>query len=128
MDGPSSITVGPDKALWFTDLFSGSIGRITAGGKITIYHETGHGGPEDIVTGPDHNLWITNISGSIARLTPAGQFTYYTVPNNDEPWDLANGPGGLWFTDIRGPFGGAGAIDRFAVAGVAQSAGRVLGG
>jgi streptogramin lyase len=69
------------------------------------------------VTGPDGNLWITNISGSIARLTPAGQFTYYTVPNNDEPWDLAPGPGGLWITGIRGPFGGAGAIDRLAVPG-----------
>jgi virginiamycin B lyase len=102
--------VGPDRALWFTDL-QGSVGRITTGGQITIFRE--RGGPEDIVTGTDGNLWVTNITGSIARLTPTGQFTYYTVPNNDEPWDLTNGPGGLWLTDIRGPFGGAGAIDRF---------------
>ena len=51
-----------------------------------------------------------------ARLTPAGQFTYYTVPYKDEPWDLASGPGGLWFTDIQGPFGGAGAVDRLTIA------------
>jgi virginiamycin B lyase len=115
MDGPASITVGPDKALWFTGLF-GPVGRITTGGQVTFYRETCcHGGPEGIVTGPDHNLWITNISGSIARLTPAGQFTDYTVPNKDEPWDLTSGPGGLWFSVIRGPFGGAGAIDRFTI-------------
>ena len=35
IEGPYGITVGPDGALWFTN--SGSIGRITTGGTVTIY-------------------------------------------------------------------------------------------
>lgn len=112
---PGGITAGPDGALWFTNLFGGSVGRITTGGKISIFRERGQ--PEDIVTGPDHNLWVSNISGasgafdSIARLTTSGRATYFTVPNKDEAWDITNGPGGLWFSVIQGEAGGGGAID-----------------
>ena len=39
-----------------------------------------------------------------------------------KPHEIVDGPdGAMWFTDIRGPFGGGGSIDRFAIPGKAQA-------
>ena len=52
------ITVGPDKALWFTG--AGAIGRITTSGVVTSYTiPTYRVQPVGIVTGPDGNMWFT---------------------------------------------------------------------
>src|SRR5437868_6578127 len=55
---PWGITVGPDGALWFTELVGGNIGRITVAGVITEYpittpSTTPNSSPFGIVTGPD---------------------------------------------------------------------------
>jgi virginiamycin B lyase len=83
-----SITRGPDGALWFTAGFptltplpAGDIGRVTTGGKFSLYFlPRGQGAPHSIVTGPDGNLWIA-FSGAIGRLAP-----------NARPGELSLGP------------------------------------
>jgi virginiamycin B lyase len=58
--------------MWFTNYASGSIGRITATGKVTTYTGPGVAGPQGITTGPDGALWFTNYGGnSIGRITTA---------------------------------------------------------
>src|SRR2546425_9241603 len=55
---PQEITVGPDGALWFTQLGSNQIGRITTGGVITEFAiPSANSGPRGITTGPDGALW-----------------------------------------------------------------------
>jgi len=53
---PTSITTGPDGALWFTNTGNDTIGRITTDGIVTSY-----GGP---VTYPTHAT-ITAAAGSL---------------------------------------------------------------
>jgi len=74
---PDSITRGPDGALWFTaGMLTGSptpagdIGRITAGGKVSLYHLPGNDAGGAIVAGRDGNLWIA-FAGAIGRLAPS---------------------------------------------------------
>jgi virginiamycin B lyase len=62
--------VGPDHNLWFTEFYSGQIGRITPTGSL---HEfplpDPNSGPGGIVVGPDHNLWFTEFySSKIGRM------------------------------------------------------------
>ena len=67
----STICLGPDNALWFTNVASSSIGRITTGGVITNYPSSGSdvSGPFVICVGPDGALWFTNSgNSSIGRI------------------------------------------------------------
>ena len=41
MDGPRDVTTGPDGALWFTNSYNNTIGRITTAGVVTNYTGTG---------------------------------------------------------------------------------------
>ena len=107
---PSSITKGPDGALWFTETAAGMIGRITTSGDITEFSSglSGSGEPKDIVTGPDGNLWFTLNAGQggIGRITPDGDVTEfsYGLTMNSEPLGIAAGPdGNLWFTQSAQP-------------------------
>src|SRR5580693_4192123 len=64
---PYGITVGPDGALWFTEV--DRVGRITTGGVITDYAVHGVSDPQGIVTGPDGALWLAESGASrIGRL------------------------------------------------------------
>jgi virginiamycin B lyase len=75
---PQGITVGPDGALWFTEVATGGIGRLGPGG-FTNFVEGGN--PDSIVTGPDGALWYTDLSaGLIGRLTTDGQSADFTLP------------------------------------------------
>ena len=70
---PFGVAAGPDGNLWFTNLNSGTIGRVTPGGVVSHFTGVGIGGPEGITAGPDGNLWFANMStSSIGRITPAG--------------------------------------------------------
>jgi virginiamycin B lyase len=108
--GPNIICVGPDKALWFTELGSGVIGRLTTTGKYTEFPIGGSSTAAfSIAAGPDKALWFTDEinGGGIARITTAGKITYY---NSDQRFtSLANitlGPdGAMWFTSPLEPSG-----------------------
>src|SRR5439155_4843378 len=103
---PGGITLGPDGAVWFTELATSAIGRLQ-GGSFTTYPLPQQGEPIAIVAGPDGALWFAEYSGGrIGRITTAGQITEFTVPlcqgcTEVGPWDITVGPdGALWFTEL----------------------------
>ncbi len=64
--GGANITLGPDKALWFSE--GGSITRIDTQGNVTQYDVPGSlNGPQEIVTGPDGALWFAGTYGGLNR-------------------------------------------------------------
>src|SRR2546425_277776 len=78
--GPYEITSGPDGNLWFTEINTNKIGKITTAGVITEFTvPTANSGPLGITTGPDGNLWFTEGGGKIAKCTTAGRITEGTV-------------------------------------------------
>ena len=103
---PNGITTGPDGNLWFTELGSGKIGKITPDGTITEYSPpTSNGYPLEITTGPDGNLWFTELgSGKIGKITPDGTITEFPIPtSNSLLAGITTGPdGNLWFTEHDG--------------------------
>jgi Coenzyme PQQ synthesis protein D (PqqD) len=101
IDGPFGITAGPDGALWFTNYYGNSIGRITTNGAVTNYTDSSIDGPWEITPGPDGALWFTNVNGnSIGRITTTGTVTNYTDSSIDGPRGITAGPdGALWFTN-----------------------------
>jgi streptogramin lyase len=119
---PSSLTVGPDKNLWFTLDFSNgivtgspqvpSIGVINpTTGAITEYPTPTNGdGPASIVSGPSGDLWF--IDGlNLASINPGTHaITEYSIPISGVlPEAIAVGSdGNLWFTDV-----GNSSIDMF---------------
>jgi virginiamycin B lyase len=101
MDGPRDVTTGPDGALWFTNSYNNTIGRITTTGVVTNYTGNGIDTPQSITTGPDGALWFTNAANnSIGRITTTGLVTNYTGTGIDAQQSITSGPdGALWFTN-----------------------------
>jgi len=106
--GPTSITAGPDGALWFTAPDANTIGRITTSGAVSLYKLPGHYTfATSITAGPDGALWFsdqasaisnTSVTGAtIGRITTTGAVTLFPV-SSCNPEDITGGPGGaLWF-------------------------------
>jgi virginiamycin B lyase len=97
IDSPTSITVGPDGALWFTD--RDAIGRITTDGQVRrfVLPSNLHPAPS-IAAGPDGALWFFATPGSdgkIVRLTTTGGVTTFPAPLF--PHDIVAGPDALYF-------------------------------
>ncbi|HWM11052.1 MAG TPA: hypothetical protein VNO82_16975 [Solirubrobacteraceae bacterium] len=101
---PSSIALGADGALWFTEGRDDEIGRITASGDVTEYPlpsaQTFSG---DIVAGPDGALWFSESStGKLGRITTDGAVTEYDVPGDDPlPGAILPGPDGTLYVAER---------------------------
>lgn len=127
-DNSGRVTVGPDRALWFTDFTDRMIGRITTSGSVTEYVVSAS--PEAIVRGPDGALWF-NDSGvaRLGRITTSGAVTYVSLPGSAT--DLTVGSdSNLWVSD--GPGGemlrvtARGSVTRYPVTGaIGQSPGPV---
>jgi virginiamycin B lyase len=105
---PGGITVGPDKALWFTEACAdgqpgNKIGRITTSGSITEYTTpTTQSYPTSIATGPDGALWFTEwCADKIGRITTGGTVSEYPTPTSmSRPQDIVAGPNSaMWFTE-----------------------------
>ncbi|HEX9038484.1 MAG TPA: zf-HC2 domain-containing protein [Ktedonobacterales bacterium] len=111
--GLTGLTAGPDGNIWFTDLFSAQVGRITPTGAVTRFNlPTRNAHPEGITTGPDGALWFVEYreSSSIAtgnicfdsrigRITTSGGIRYFTIASTSCPDVITAGPdGALWFT------------------------------
>jgi RHS repeat-associated protein len=97
--GPYGIAAGSDGNLWFTELGTGKIGKITTSGTVTEY--SGAVFPTKIAPGPDNNLWFTTwLLNKIGKITTAGVITQYTLPEKSYPWGITAGPdGNLWATE-----------------------------
>ncbi|MGO9875912.1 MAG: hypothetical protein ACLPVY_19210 [Acidimicrobiia bacterium] len=101
--GPYDIAAGPDGALWFTNYYGDSIGRITTSGTITNFPGSTIYEPDGITKGGDGAMWFANIgNSSIGRITTDGNGTVsnYDDPRIAVPYRVAAGPGGpTWFTN-----------------------------
>lgn len=96
---PTSITAGPDGALWFTGI--AGPGRITTSGAVSNFTDPTDDLSLDITSGPDGALWFTDVlANSIGRLTTSGSLSIYTDPSISFPEGITVGPdGALWFTN-----------------------------
>jgi virginiamycin B lyase len=108
---PFSITSGPDGNLYFTEQFTGKIGRITTNGIITeaTVNPT-NGQPFDITTGPDGAIWFTEANTNALGRIDTSNFTnvmLLSLPANnsggtvlDQPNGIVTGKdGNLYYTD-----------------------------
>ena len=115
---PTKIAAGPDGALWFTDLNSSNIGRLTTAGVLTLV-SVPHGVRSStfgITAAADGTLWFTEyLNGQIGRLTSGGVLTEFDLPSSPSfPRVIVEGPdGALWFTESFGN-----RIGRITTAGV----------
>ncbi len=120
----SSITAGPDGALWFAEKDGHKIGRITPAGVITEFDlPAGANSPSDIAAGSDGNLWYTS-DWSLCRMTPAGETACNMVGLYGPLKHIVRGPdGALWFTSESWRIGRAlpsGAVNFFSASGVGE--------
>src|SRR5262245_22565964 len=113
--GPFSIALGPDGNVWFTEVNSNKIGRITPSGIVTEFAASGR--PGGIIAGPDGALWFTEIGGNkIGRITTSGVVTneFPILTANTVSHRITTGPdGALWFAEA-----GADKIGRITTSGV----------
>jgi virginiamycin B lyase len=67
---PVGIAAGPDGALWFAEIATGQIGRITPDTMIVEFALPDRASrPHDITLGPDGALWAALETGALARIT-----------------------------------------------------------
>src|ERR1700686_775969 len=104
---PSSLIVGPDGNLWFTEITSSRIARLTASGKITEFlTPTVNAHPSSIAIGADGNLWFSEQQGNaIGRVTPTGGIREFRLPIKHTNADMVIlGPDKrIWFAS-HGPY------------------------
>ena len=132
---PHHVVAGPDGNLWFTNdgkdgasLNSGSIGKMTPSGALTLYSCTTPcvgdiTNPHGITVGPDGNLWFVNKEGgtgggsppgSVGKITTSGVITIYDNATINGPNSIAVGPdGNLWFVNTT-----ASSIGKITTSGV----------
>jgi streptogramin lyase len=109
-------------AAWFTfsngglkrlGTIGGGIGRVTAGGKVTLFPEPPNpaGAPFEIVKGADGDLWFNHLGafaaggGAIGRITPSGEITEFTSglgPTAQVEGLVLGEDGNIWFGDNSG--------------------------
>src|SRR5947208_1474603 len=79
---PFRLALGPDGALWFTEIQDDRIGRFAPPGTLSEFGLPRPGSsPQGIVAGPDGNLWFTEYLGqAIGRITPTGTITEFALP------------------------------------------------
>jgi virginiamycin B lyase len=112
--GPAAVTVGSDGNVWFTEVRTAQIGRVTPSGGIAVFNAPGGWG---IASGPDGNIWFTDDANKIGRMTTQGDYVEFSIPTaNAQPWGIAAGSdGNIWFTEH-----GAGQIGRISLGSDAE--------
>jgi virginiamycin B lyase len=105
----SSITAGPDGALWFTEGPSDVIGRVTTSGEFTEFATSGAAINHidqlmGITVGPDKALWFTEaFSHRVGRITTKGivtnEYTVSTSTTTGGPTSIAATNSAVWFIE-----------------------------
>ncbi len=111
---PISLAKGADGAIWFTEQYGHSIGRVTTSGAFTEYAVPGPPGggtyetsmPWAITAGGDGNLWFSDVNlfdEAIDSITTSGVQTRHSIHvqnQNRNVYAMVWGPdGNLWGTD-----------------------------
>ena len=99
---PTSITVGPDTALWFVEAGVDKIGRIPIGAASgtmpTEYPVSAGAGLGVIVSGADNALWFTESkSDKLGRMLTTGAYTETALTGVGSPYGLVLGPDGNFY-------------------------------
>ncbi|HTD38880.1 MAG TPA: hypothetical protein VK669_15320, partial [Candidatus Limnocylindrales bacterium] len=108
----ASLAAGPDGNVWFTELRTNRVGKITPAGTVTEFSAGISPGatPWGIAAGRDGNLWFTEGDGGppsystprIARITTSGVVTEFTqgMSAGTFPQGITAGPdGNMWFAE-----------------------------
>jgi virginiamycin B lyase len=100
---PIKIVQGPDGNMWFTEVGTGNVARITPGGAISEFNVAA---PSDqvigVAAGPDGYIWFTvMVTGRIGKISPDGSdVRYWDLPPGSYPIGIVAGPdGAMWFTE-----------------------------
>lgn len=113
---PKGLAIGPDGAVWFSNTYDHSIGRVGPGNALSFFADPGLRYPAAITSGPDGSLWFAN-STQIGRITTAGVVSLFAVPGaTREVTSITRGSdGALWFTfdDSVGRITTAGTVTTF---------------
>jgi streptogramin lyase len=135
---PGQICLGPDGALWFTEIYGNKIARITTSGAFVEYplpqQSQTYIGPVGIAAGPDGAIWFTSYLDVIGRITTAGVVTEFHTPTSlSTPEGIVAGPdGALWFTESAGARIGRattdGTITEYALPGTSFPSGDIIAG
>jgi virginiamycin B lyase len=105
---PHGMGFGLDgKTIWFTGKSTGTVGKLTADGKITTYTLATVGSvPIYVRAGNDGTMWVTELVGNaIARITPDGKVAEFAIPTrNSRPIAIVPEPGSnaMWFSEEAG--------------------------
>jgi len=125
------ITSGPDGNLWFCGGEADTIGRMTPGGQLTVFHLPNAGsGPLEITRGGG-DLWFTEFLGNrIGRISTTGAITEYQLPQPDShPVGIVEGPdGNMWFMEAGriGRITAQGALTELDLSGPPHELGHLL--
>lgn len=79
---PFGMTEDREGAIWFTEMNSGRIGRLTTSGEMTEFElPNSDSFPSFIVPGPNGALWFTqNRGNSVGRIATEGDVTELPIP------------------------------------------------
>ncbi|HEY1778303.1 MAG TPA: hypothetical protein VGG41_19260 [Solirubrobacteraceae bacterium] len=98
------ITVGPDRALWFTEPLAHRIWRINMAGQLTSYSVPTDGdtdGPFGIALGRDGALWFATAT-HFGRITTSGHVTLWRVAGAKLMSRVVRAPNGtFWVPDVN---------------------------
>ncbi len=94
---PTSMTVGPDGALFVSSRFDGNVYRMTDGEHAELY-ATELGVATGLAAAPDGSLFVGDRSGTVLKILPNRQVeTYATLPSSVAAFHLALGPDGVLY-------------------------------
>lgn len=100
--GATSLCVGPDGAIWFTETTAAKTGRIGMDGSMREYALPDGLSGGEITAGPDGALWF-GLSGAIGRMSTSGQFKTLPLTQSGPhrgAYGITAGPdGAIWFAD-----------------------------
>jgi len=83
---PNGIVAGADGNIWFTELASRKLGRLSPAGDLTEYPLPAIGTPLSIAAGPGGALWLTAPQAhAVCKITPDGHAMIFYLPETVVP-------------------------------------------
>jgi sugar lactone lactonase YvrE len=97
LGNPTSLTLGPDGALYVSSRFEGHVYRVSADDRVELY-ATELGVPTGLAFGPDGALYVGDRSGSILRIGSDRRIdAFAALPPSVAAYHLAFGPDGALY-------------------------------